>query len=62
MKSKEFKRLKNLWQARKLHTLHKQLVPSRRSMKAKANGTGEILKVSWISPQVPLERIFVNHR
>jgi len=33
---------------------------SRRNVKTKANGLGQILKRSFIKPQVPLERVFMH--
>ena len=59
--SNEKNRLLNIYDAqRRFSHIKQRSIPSRRTSKAKANATGQILKNSRVTSEVGLEKIF-NH-
>lgn len=62
MNNQEFQRLLGFQRAKHYSFKPSVKVTSRRTAKSKANATGQILKNSRITSEVPLEKLFITRR
>lgn len=54
----ELERMLSFWHTSRVAKQHQPLISGRRHVKGKASGTLQVLKNSFVKPQVSIERVF----
>lgn len=58
----EWLRLKSLYQSSTIAHTHRPTLSSKRSARNNGKGVGQVLRRSRVTPQVNMEKVFVNHK